>query len=84
MNFHIEEWSLKRKMPECVDDLIYSIPNKVSGSPGVGKMILKVAFTHPEIKAFLTVALSFKKPEDTNPVPGVEVLSVLYPHCVHN
>ena len=46
-----EDWSLKRKMPECVEDLIYGIPNKVSGSPGVGKVILKVAFTHPERKS---------------------------------
>ena len=71
-------------MPECVDDLVYGIPNKVSGGPGVGKVILKVAFTHPEIKAFLTVAMYYLKPEDANPVPGVEVSSVLYLHCVHN
>ena len=25
-----------------------------------------------------------KKPEDANPVPGVEVPSLLYPNCVHN
>ena len=48
-----EDWSLKRKMPECVDDLIYGIPNKVSGGPGVGKVILKVALTYPDgIKVF--------------------------------
>ena len=52
--------------------------------PRVGKMILKVAFTHPEIKMVFTVALCRSKPEDANPVPGVEVPSILNPHCVHN
>ena len=66
------------------DDLVHGVPDQPSGGPGVGKVVLKVALTHPERSIFSTFVLRRKKPEDANPVPGVEVPSLLYPHCVHN
>ena len=52
-------------------------------------MVLKVAFTHPEEQRYWALKhdilkINCKKPEDSNPVPGVEMPSLFYSHSVHN
>ena len=73
-------------------DLVDSIPYKTRWGPSVGKVVLEVAFTHPIRRGVECCPVGERpfwqkkilQPENSDPVPGVQMPSIFYLHSVHN